>query len=82
MLRWLGSLLIVALFALNLALPSTQMGRRGTDPEPRADIASAKLRVGDRMPDLELTTIDGTRLRIADFRGKRILITFERSVDW
>ena len=82
MLRWLGSLLIVALFALNLALPSTSMGRRGTSFEPRADIASAKLRVDDRMPNLELTTIDGTRLRIADFRGKRILITFERSVDW
>ncbi len=82
MLRWLGSLLIVALFALNLALPATPMGRRGTDAEPRSDIETAKLRVGDQMPNLELATIDGTHLRIADFRGKRILITFERSVDW
>jgi hypothetical protein len=82
MLRWLGSLLIVALFALNLALPATPMGRRGTDAGPRSDIEAAKLRVGDQMPNLELTTIDGMRLRIADFRGKRILITFERSVDW
>lgn len=82
MLRWLASLAIVALLALNWAMPSTEMGRRGVDPEPRADIESAILRVGDMLPNLDLTTIDGTRLRIADFRGKRVLITFERSVDW
>jgi hypothetical protein len=82
MLRWLGSLVIVALLALDWAMPSTQMGRRGIDPDPRADVESATLRVGAMMPNLELTTIDGTRLRIADFRGKRVLITFERSLDW
>ena len=82
MLRWLGSLLIVALLALDWLLPSTPLGRRGTDPEPRSDVASATLRVDAMLPDLELTTIDGTPLRISDFRGKRILITFERSVDW
>jgi hypothetical protein len=82
MLRWLGSLVIVALLALNWAMPSTEMGRRGIDPDPRADVESATLRVGAMMPNLELTTIDGTRIRIADFRGKRMLITFERSVDW
>jgi hypothetical protein len=82
MLRWLGSLVIVALLAFNWAMPSTEMGRRGIDPDPRADVESATLRVGAMMPNLDLTTIDGTRLRIADFRGKRMLITFERSVDW
>ena len=82
MLRWLGSLMIVALLALNWAMPSTKMGRRGADPDPRADIESATLRVGAMMPNLDLTTIDGTRLRLSDFRGKRVLITFERSVDW
>lgn len=80
--RWLGSFVIVALLALVWALPSTRMGRRGTDSEPRADVESATLRVGAMMPDLALTTIDGTRFHVADFRGKRILITFERSVDW
>jgi hypothetical protein len=80
--RWLGSLAIVALLAFNWAMPSTKMGRRGVDSEPRADIESATLRVGAPMPNLEFMTIDGTRLRIADFRGKRVLITFERSVDW
>lgn len=80
--RWLGSLVIVVLLALVWALPSTEMGRRGTDPDPRSDVESATLRVGAMMPDLALTTIDGTRMRIADFRGKRVLITFERSVDW
>ncbi len=82
MLRWLGSLAIVALLGLNWALPSTKMGRRGGDPDPRADVESATLRVSAMMPSLKLTTIDGTRLRIADFRGKRVLLTFERSVDW
>ena len=82
MLRWLGSFAIVALLALNWAMPSTEMGRRGVDPDPRADVESAILRVGAKMPNLDLTTIDGTHLRLADFRGKRILITFERSVDW
>jgi hypothetical protein len=82
MLRYFGSLVIVALLALNWAMPSTKMGRRGVDPDPRADVESATLRVGAMMPNLELTTIDGTRLSFADFRGKRVLITFERSVDW
>ena len=80
--RWLGSIAIVALLAFNWAMPSTKMGRRGVDPNARADVESATLRVGGMMPNLELTTIDGTRIRIADFRGKRVLITFERSVDW
>ena len=82
MLRLLGTALILALLALNWLLPSTPMGRRGSDMEVKAEVETAKLAVGKPVPNLELTTIDGTQLHLADFRGKRILLTFERSVDW
>jgi cytochrome oxidase Cu insertion factor (SCO1/SenC/PrrC family) len=82
MLRLLGTLLILALLGLDWWLPSSPMGRRGSEMEVRADVAQAVLAVGKRMPDVELTTIDGAKFRLADFRGKRVLLTFERSVDW
>jgi peroxiredoxin len=82
MLRLVGTALILGLLVLNWMLPSTSMGRRGSDMEVKDEIPSAKLAVGKPVPDLELRTIDGTSLRLADFRGKRVLLTFERSVDW
>ena len=82
MLRWLATAGILLLLALDGALPSTPVGRRGNDAQVRADVASASVRVGEKLPDFELRDIDGTPLRLADLRGQRVLITFERSVDW
>ena len=82
MLRWIATALLGMLFALNLALPSTSIGRRGTEAATRFEVESAKVRVGHRVPDLELQNLDGSALDLAAFRGHRILLTFERSVDW
>jgi cytochrome oxidase Cu insertion factor (SCO1/SenC/PrrC family) len=82
MLRWLATAAILLLLALDAALPSTSVGRRGTEAQVRADVESASVRVGEKLPDFELRDIDGTPLRLADLRGHRVLITFERSVDW
>ena len=82
MLRWLATAAILLLLALDLALPATSVGRRGTDVNARSDVASAVVRVGEPFPDFALDDIDGTPVRLADLRGHQVLITFERSVDW
>ena len=50
--------------------------------QAREDIRGANARVGGMLPDIALEDLDGTPVRISDFRGRRVLITFERSVDW
>lgn len=81
MTRWLASAGILALMALVLVLPDTDLGRRGSDPALRLD-APAAVAVGERLPALDLVDLDGEPLRLADLRGHRVLLTFERSVDW
>jgi cytochrome oxidase Cu insertion factor (SCO1/SenC/PrrC family) len=82
MLRWLATAAIAALFALNVALPQTSLGRRGTEARARADVPGAAVAVGQPLPDLQLTTLAGEPLGTSDLRGHRVLLVFERSVDW
>ncbi len=80
-LRGLATLLLMALFLLNLALPTTSIGRRGSETEVRADVTS-ELLIGKRLPPLELLGFDGRVFTREDLLGHRVLLTFERSVDW
>jgi cytochrome oxidase Cu insertion factor (SCO1/SenC/PrrC family) len=80
--RWLAAAAIAALFALNAALPHLPGLRQGRESRVRADAPAAVARVGEPLPDLELRDLDGRPVRLADFRGERVLLTFERSVDW
>lgn len=80
--RWAATAVIALLFVLNLALPSTDIGRRGSEAAPRADAPGALGAIGARLPALELVDLDGAPVGLADFEGKRVLLTFERSVDW
>jgi len=48
----------------------------------RADAPAASVRVGEPFPDVTLADLSGAPVRVADFRGKRVLLTFERSLDW
>jgi hypothetical protein len=82
MLRWIGTLGIALLFGLNLWLPQTMIGRRGTETTLRSDLPSAVARVGQPLPDLTFRGLDGEPVQLADFRGHPMVITFERSVDW
>jgi cytochrome oxidase Cu insertion factor (SCO1/SenC/PrrC family) len=79
--RILATLGIVLLLALDLALPSTDIGRRGTSAA-RDDVPSAVPRVGEPMPDFALVDLEGRAFRRSDLLGHRVLLTFERSVDW
>jgi hypothetical protein len=47
-------------------------------PPPKTTV---KITVGQRFPDFALVTIDGRQVRLADFRGKAVLLTFYESWD-
>jgi cytochrome oxidase Cu insertion factor (SCO1/SenC/PrrC family) len=81
-LRWSATLAIGALLVLAVWLPDTSIGRRGSDPELRSDVPGAVGEVGRRLPDFTLPDLDGTPVTLSDLRGHRVLLTFERSVDW
>lgn len=37
---------------------------------------STAIKVGDRAPDFQLTALDGKTLKLSDFRGKPVLLSF------
>ena len=80
-LRTIASLAVLALLGLNSMLPSTSIGRRGTETVVRSDIES-HVALGQTLPDLELLGLDGRVYSQQDLLGRRVLLTFERSVDW
>lgn len=82
MLRWLATLLIVSLFVVNLWLPHSSIGRRGSSSEVRVDVVPSLGQIDEALPDAELVDLEGRVVRLSDLRGHRVLLTFERSVDW
>ncbi len=82
MLRWIATAIIVLLFVLNLALPSTSIGRRGSDTQARSDIPLAAGEIGKPIPSFRLTSISGEAIDSSQLLGHRVLLIFERSVDW
>jgi len=80
--RILATLAIVLLLALDLALPATPIGRRGTEARARRDVPTAFGVSRAVFPDFVLPDLDGVPVRLSDLRGKRVILTFERSVDW
>lgn len=82
MLRWLASAGIVLLLALDVYMPQTSLGRRGNEARERFDADGAAGELGGFLPDLGFEDIDGVPVRLSDYRGQRVLLTFERSVDW
>lgn len=79
--RLLATLGIVLLLALDLSLPYQDIGRRGVSAA-RDDVPAAVPKLGEKMPDFALQDLDGRTIRPADLLGHRVLLTFERSVDW
>lgn len=82
MLRWLATVVLVALFALNLWMPSSPIGRRGSERTVRAHVPAAAEWVGEKLPDLVFEDLDGRVVSSADLLGHPLLLVFERSVDW
>ena len=83
-LRGLASIVVVGLLGLNWVLPSAKISARGRDALVRADVdVASTLAIGRSLPeDLELFTFDRRRIGRDDLLGHRVLLTFERSVDW
>lgn len=56
---------------LSYEIPSSYLSKvQGTDPMLEV------LEVGEMAPDFELPTMDGKRIKLSDFRGKRVLLDF------
>jgi hypothetical protein len=81
-LRWLATVVIGLLLAIDIVLPGTSLGRRGSEAVARADVDAARLAPGDAAPALDLLDLEGRPIAWENLRGHRVLITFERSVDW
>jgi len=82
MLRWLATVVLLGLFVLNLWMPSSPLGRRGTERTVRAYVPAAASWVGQRLPELAFEDLDGRVVSSADRLGHPLLLVFERSVDW
>ncbi len=80
--RILWTLVIGALLGLDLALPYTTTGRRGSEAAVRRDVPEAVGTVGERLPILSLQDLEGKPVSLRDFRGERVVLTFGRSLDW
>jgi hypothetical protein len=82
MIRWLVTAVLVALFALNLWMPDTALGRRGTEAEVRTHVPASSSWLGQPLPKLAFEDLDGRVVTTADLLGHPLLLIFERSVDW
>jgi cytochrome oxidase Cu insertion factor (SCO1/SenC/PrrC family) len=82
MIRWISTVAIALLIALVVGVQSTPIGRRGSEMHTRSEAPGALLAIGDAFPALALQNLDGTPFDVSSLQGHRVLITFERSVDW
>ncbi len=80
--RWLASIAILGLIGLAVGMPQTSIGRRGTETAVRSHVGDRAGRVGEPLSDFALPDLAGEIVRLSDLRGHRVLLTFERSVDW
>lgn len=46
------------------------------EPEEEEEDVAEGLEIGSKAPDFELTTLTGKKIRLADFKGKRVMINF------
>ncbi|MEM9177352.1 MAG: hypothetical protein AAGC67_19230 [Myxococcota bacterium] len=80
-LRGLASLAVGGLLVLNFVMPGVSGVARGPENAVRADLVSG-LAIGQTLPALSLQDLQGRTYTREDLLGHRVLLTFERSVDW
>lgn len=80
-LRFLASLVVLALLGVDFLLPSQPLTARGPENRVRQDVETA-LEIGGELPAFELRALDGRIQTQEDLVGHRTLLIFERSVDW
>jgi peroxiredoxin len=74
-----GVSLVVPALVLALILRGDSRGHSGTSTTVATDIApvdSRKARVGALAPDFALRAVDGTVVRLSQFRGRAVVLTF------
>lgn len=77
--RWIGTAVCVLL----LVLVATMDRRYRGAPEVKAEVTSAVGSVGERLPDFTLPDLEGRPVSLSQFyHTGRIILTFERSLDW
>jgi cytochrome oxidase Cu insertion factor (SCO1/SenC/PrrC family) len=78
--KWLATLVCVGLLSLVFTM-STNYHSIGAI---RLDIPTAVGEVGGgKLPDFTLTDVNGHPVTLSSFYGKqRVVVTFDRSVDW
>ena len=82
MTRWIWTIVILAVGLLVIVSPGTDIGRRGSEAAARNEAPSGWASVGQPLPALALQHLDGTPFDLTSLAGHRVLLTFERSVDW
>jgi hypothetical protein len=77
--KWLATLVCVGLLILVFTMSSNYQGVAAI----RADIPTAVGEVGGKLPDFTLADVNGHPVALSSFYGKqRVVVTFDRSVDW
>ena len=73
---WILLALLVAVIAVIALLPSGD-GAAAPDRNPDSEIEAATLvKAGDQAPDFTVEMFDGSRVTLADLRGKVVLLNF------
>ena len=80
--RWLVTLVIALLLALDVLLPRIPIARRGNERVAREHVPALAAWAGEKLPDLAFEDLDGRPAHLSDLRGHPLLLVFERSVDW
>jgi cytochrome oxidase Cu insertion factor (SCO1/SenC/PrrC family) len=80
--RWLATFIVVALFGLNLWMPDSALGRRGSETTVHTHVTAASSWQGRRLAPLRFEDLEGRAVSTADLLGHPLLLVFERSVDW
>jgi peroxiredoxin len=80
-LRSLASLVLLVLLGVVFLLPSQPITARGPEHRVRQDVETA-LAIEGTLPEFTLHGLDGRGLTRADLAGRRVLLVFERSLDW
>ena len=77
--KWVGTAICVLL----LFVVATMSRNYHSSREVKADVATAVGQIGGHLPDFTLPDINGTPVSLSQFvHSSRVLLTFERSLDW
>lgn len=77
--KWIGTLICLLLLFVVATMSRNYHG----SPAVKADVPTAAGEIGDRLPDFTLPDIDGRPVALSQFvHSSRVLLTFERSLDW